>query len=375
MLRLHAIAIICCIASIIPSMAATVNAAVRYTVRDLGSPGFSFDARGINDSGQIVGSFLLTHDDPYGRAFLYSGGVIQDLGTLGGMHSSANGINAMGQITGYAECDDGAGAFVYSSGVMQSLGIPASNGSSINDSGQIAGSAYFGGAQHAFLYSNGVIQDLGTLGGLYSEGRGINASGQVTGGSVTAGNHAIHAFLYSQGMMQDLGSLGDHTSYSRGTDINSSGQVTGYSELTRDGAEHAFLYSNGVMRDLGTLGGMSSEGLGINDTGQIVGWAGTNTSSSHAFLYRDGVMQDLHDLIDPASGWTLEVASAISNNGLITGVGQSPSGRQRLFLLTPIPEPSGFLTLGGLSTLALLRKMRRGRTRILDPKMGPSGHH
>ncbi len=49
------------------------------------------------------------------------------------------------------------------------------------------------------------VTDLGTLGGTNgSYGEGINASGQVTGYSYTAGNTAYHAFLYSNGAMQDL---------------------------------------------------------------------------------------------------------------------------------------------------------------------------
>lgn len=53
------------------------------------------------------------------------------------------------------------------------------------------------------------IYNLGTLGGPYSVGRAINASGQVAGNSYMAGNTVRHAFLYSgtpgvDGQMIDL---------------------------------------------------------------------------------------------------------------------------------------------------------------------------
>jgi probable HAF family extracellular repeat protein len=45
------------------------------------------------------------------------------------------------------------------------------------------------------------------------------------------------------------------------------------------------------MRDLGTFGGPSSMAYGINNLGQVAGYA-DGPNGTHAFLYRDGVMQD-----------------------------------------------------------------------------------
>src|SRR6266446_6321794 len=78
---------------------------------------------------------------------------------------------------------------------------------------------------------------LGTLGGTFSEGFGINASGQMVGSSYLPGDTDYHAFLYSGGSMRDLGTL-DGT-YSVGLRINASGQVTGYSKISGDTAYHA----------------------------------------------------------------------------------------------------------------------------------------
>ena len=99
---------------------------------------------------------------------------ITDLGTLGdpGDTSISVGlaINASGQVTGYSQFDLGTHAFLYSDGVMKDLGTLGgtdSYGRSINDSGQVAGDSLLSGSSqgtsdfvHAFLYSGGVMQDL-----------------------------------------------------------------------------------------------------------------------------------------------------------------------------------------------------------------------
>ena len=68
----------------------------------------------------------------------------------------------------------------------------------------------------------------------------------------------------------DLGTLGGTNSAAFG--INESGQVVGYAE-TISGEEDAFLYTSGTMKDLGTLGGTFSDANGINDADQVVGFS------------------------------------------------------------------------------------------------------
>ena len=83
-----------------------------------------------------------------------------------------------------------------------------------------------------------------------------------------------HAFIWdSSSGMTDLGTLGGDTSYALG--INESGEVVGYSFLADNATRHAFTWTaSGGMVDLGTLpGGAWSEGQKINAAGQICGEA------------------------------------------------------------------------------------------------------
>ena len=111
-------------------------------VTNLGGNGA--EAFGVNNSGQATGFDGLNGADI--QAFLYSDGVLQDLGTLAGPsvgdQSYGNAINNAGVVVGQ---DTAVGAFVYSNGVMTNLnslvpagsGFTLNNAVAINNSGQI----------------------------------------------------------------------------------------------------------------------------------------------------------------------------------------------------------------------------------------------
>jgi len=87
------------------------------------------------------------------------------------------------------------------------------------------------------------MTDLGTLGGNYSQGNGINASGQVVGHASTASG-AYHAFRWtSAGGMVDLNTLlpsGSGWTLTTANAINDSGQITGEG-INPSGEQHAYL--------------------------------------------------------------------------------------------------------------------------------------
>jgi probable HAF family extracellular repeat protein len=300
------------------------------TMADLGTlPGGSIShAKGINNSGQIVGSSTVAAGQTH--AFSYSGGMMTDLGAIvlaigqGTYTSDARGINNLGQIVGYASYFYGYQAFLYSGGKMTNLGVlpgmSESCATAINDSGQIVGYSdwtYFPFTEClAFLYSVDTMTDLGVLTGMRaSKANAINSSGQIVGESYNLPPYVGHsAFLYSGGTKTDLGSLGG--GYSCAYGINNNGQIVGESS-TPSGQRHAFLYSGGRMTDLGTLGGDRSCAYGINDLGQIVGESTIASGQTHAFLYSpfEVFLNEIHyNNIGTDVGEAIEVAGTAGTN-------------------------------------------------------------
>ena len=127
--------------------------------------------------------------------------------------------------------------------------------------------------------------------------------------------------------MTDLGTFGGSESKAYG--INDNGQVVGYAYNT-NALWHAFLYSGGNMTDLGTLpGGWVSKAHHINNNGQVVGFADTPDYSNHAFRYSGGIMIDLGTL-----GGSNSRAYSINDNGQVAGEAITSSFWRHPFLYT-----------------------------------------
>lgn len=332
--------------------------AAPFAITDLGTLGGPYSvATALNDVGQVVG--YSASADGTTHAFIWQNGTIIDLGTLSaaGGESYATGINNLGQAVGYstAVADPSSRAFLWQSGIIVDLNslIPADSGwtlqvaAGINETGQIVGSGMHNGEPRAFLWHAGTVTDLGTLGGNSSAASAINDVGQVVGSSATADGFT-HAFLWQNGTMSDLGALNTAGGDSHADGINNLGQVVGASASDwgdDDGTgwgSHlpiAFLWQNGWMAELhSSLQVMAhvSEAMGINDAGQMVGWASDIISCCRAIIFPG----DLNELIPAASGFLiLDWANAINNAGQIVGSGSTPAGG-RAFLLTPSPFAS-----------------------------------
>lgn len=344
------------------------NATLSYTFTDLGTLGGTHSwAKGVNNAGQIVGYSSTTGGDTHATLWVNTTAI--DLGTLGG--SWAMGINNSGQIAGAATDRYGIYAMLWNTDTTAVV-IPNSFAMAVNDAGQLAGSSTFSGNKHnhATLWNGTVATDLGTLGGRSSWANGINNYGQVVGDSdsITTGNTFNRATLWNGKTPIDLGTLGG--TQSNALDINNIGQVVGGSWTTGDKSYHATLWSGNTSNDLGTLGGSTSLGIAINDVGQVVGHASTTGNAfQHATLWNGTTVIDLNIFLDASKvneGWFLSLASGINDNGWIVGDAINQfTGDQHAFLLTPIPEPGIYILL--FTGLGLLVVISRPRPRSTAP--------
>jgi probable HAF family extracellular repeat protein len=186
-------------------------------------------ASGINNQGKIVGAVTLFNSITQ-YAFVYEKGLTTDLPELSSAYdpSAATAINNHGDIVGFSAIGlSSEHPFLYSQGLMQDLGTLGGSigeATAINDVGEIVGySTTTSNAEvHAFLYRQGQMIDLGGLLGaqfltstnpsgfsfpkLVSYASAINNEGQIVG-FATATNGASHAFLYRDGTMIDLNNL------------------------------------------------------------------------------------------------------------------------------------------------------------------------
>jgi probable HAF family extracellular repeat protein len=195
--------------------------------------------------------------------------------------------------------------------------------------------------QHAFVWQNDRLTDLGTIpGGLGSFAFFVSDNGLIAGASENgsidpvANTPETHAVLWSNGQISDLGTLGG--TQSLGAGVNDAGQVTGYAQnaipdpfsLAGLGTQtRAFLWQNGAMQDLNTLGGPDAFAQYVNNHGQVAGVSYTsyipdpNTGSPplHPFLWQNGTMKDLGSLGGTNNFLGGPFLDGLNNRGEVTG--------------------------------------------------------
>ena len=208
----------------------------------------------------------------------------------------------------------------------------------LNEAGQVVGSSgeeY--DLQYGFLWQDGMLTNIGTLGGLWSQARAINAESAIVGSSHTPYWH-VHAFCDHDAFLDpedDLGTFpGGNVSY--GFDINDQGFVVGYSYLEGHQWDppHAFIWdeTNGMI-DLGVLPGCnSSVARAINEIGTVVGYSqitDENGTHSEAFIWNE--QQGIQPLSLPAEA-VHSYAYDINDNDQVVGYYIDDQGGQHAYI-------------------------------------------
>jgi probable HAF family extracellular repeat protein len=262
--------------------------------------------------------------------FVWHGGGVMPLPTLGGDNGFAASANNQGQVVGWAEtaapdptCTDptqpGFLPVLWDLNRKKTVALPpyandsAGAATAINDRGHVVG------------ISGDCDQSVGR-------------------------RSARHAVLWKDGMVKDLGNVGNDT-WNTPTAITRRGDiVVGFGNAPGAGPDElkfrAWLWTErddivcqklpGTdICDLGTLDpGGTAEAWGVNDRGQVVGTACPPAGNCKAFLWERGEMKNLND-VKGSYPHHLENAMDINNLGRITGRAITGSGREA-FVATPL---------------------------------------
>jgi len=283
----------------------------------------------MNNAGVVVGTYPIGTDGTRTGSFVTRGNRFVDLGTLGGRLSQVIAINDKGQVLGNRVTTGGQQrGFIYYHGKTRDLsdppGLPLTY-VDINNAGYTLALGFVGtdpgpSSLRSFLRDpSGHLRNIGTLPGedAVTQAEALNNRNQIVGesGPFLAPDPPLRAFLWTRGVMRDLGDFGFTPNYALG--INDRGQVTGYASVpTGFHNQVAFIYSNGRLIDIDRrppTADRFSLGESINNLGHVVG------SSNHlsGFVYRGRKMESLNALIDPRLGWNILFPRTINDKGQI----------------------------------------------------------
>ena len=146
---------------------------------------FIFAAYGVNDHGEIVG---YVPNSSSNSGYVYSNGVYTAFSVPGATSTFPTGVNNAGDIAGtYRVGTSGIGllGFLYSDGAYTTLNVPGSlytDAWGVNGKDQITGDYADDRGVHGFVYSNGVYTTLSgpPLTDL-TYAQGINDAGEIVG--------------------------------------------------------------------------------------------------------------------------------------------------------------------------------------------------
>jgi probable HAF family extracellular repeat protein len=261
------------------------------TVSQIDVPNATYtDAVGINNRGEIVGSFMDAQGRLHGFVLRRGTFTTLDFPAQGATNTVAKGINDRGEVAGfYVINGDSIHGFVWDRGKFTQVDAPNANITylhGINNRGQVVGHSrrdLFALAR-GFLWNDGDFRFLDIpgvlLAGQRTETMGLNDRGQVVGSFQSGG--VDHGFVIdSRGVSQiDIGPMG-----SRATGINNNGHIVG-SYRDPQQVEHGFLrQADGSFTTIDAPSVSSIAAVGINDSGDVVGLFTLVNGGFHGFLF------------------------------------------------------------------------------------------
>ena len=102
--------------------------------------------------------------------------------------------------------------------------------------------------------------------------------------------------------------------YSVTEGINNKGQIVGSNQATPNDPQYAFLWKNGHVQYIGAVGGADSQGVAVNQRGEVAGSAQNAQQTWVGMIYKDGQSEAL----------PIDIANGLNNRGQIVGTSNVP---------------------------------------------------
>ena len=260
-------------------------------------PGEGAQPLDLNNRGQVTALGVASPPAPAPgvRAYLYDGRDVVDLGVELFAVQPSLVLNEAGQVAGTKVAHGGPvygtpSGFLWTRGLLVdvgTLGGEATQVTDLNERGQVVGrSTLASGSQHGFLWQNGTITDLGTSSGDFSEAVAVNDSGVVVGQATTSDGAKV-AIVWSQGAKTELPVVG---ASSQAVAVNNRGQVV-VSSFAAAGpgtryVTKGYRWRAGRLTPLGTLGGPGANPATLNESGSVVGATENTAEQPRAALWQ-----------------------------------------------------------------------------------------
>jgi hypothetical protein len=232
----------------------------RYTAFDHPGARLETSATGINDRGQITGSYV-DGDAVYHGYLRDRRGRLTNVDLPGAVATAPAGINNRGQIVGrYYESAPIRGPDARFRGYLQDgrklirIDVPGAlqtQAVDVDNRGQVVGEYLdAGGTFHGFLWRKGRFTTIDFPGAAGSSLTGINDRGQIVGAHVDSTSGAVRGFLLKRGRFKSFDAPGAPITLPM--DINNRGQIVGVTLLDAD-----LTGGRGFLLDKGLRGGFT----------------------------------------------------------------------------------------------------------------------
>jgi PEP-CTERM motif len=356
-----------------PLMASTIfGGPIMYTVTTISATNAGpIGDIGINNSGQVVGGYAIATGQQ-AAIRTTSGTTLIPLPT-GWTTTFGNALNSSGEVVGYGinpaisptYYQAFVGTTAGSTAIPLAPGWTGSGATAVNDSGQVVGfvdstNAFPTTVYQAFIgNASGMSLIPGTIG--VGEANSINDLGYVVGFT----NSKAWIWDASDGtvFLNSLLLPGSGWNLDDALSITNTGLILA-SASYQGGPDQFIVYAlwtksvTVIPLPTGATFASPYPYDPINDLGYVVG-----TSDVGGWIWdaSDGTVL-LNNLLLPGSGWNVQLALSISNNGLILADASYEGGQGQFVELAAVPEPGTFVLAGASFLLAALaRRCRASR--------------